>query len=191
RPRPDLPPPTVAVSASAAGTAPGDIFAAPYRGPGQAGPMILDPGGGLIWFKRLPAQKSATNLQVQLYGGMPVLTWWQGVISVHGFGLGEDVITDQTYTTVAHVRAGNGLQAESYELARESTPSSPFDFLHLHSVDLDADGSLLVSARNTWAVYDLDARSGQISWRLGGKRSSFRMAPATRTAWQHDPRELD
>ena len=254
RSRPDLHPPTVAVSASAAGTAPGDIFAAPYRGPGQAGPMILDPGGGLIWFKRLPAQKSATNLQVQLYGGKPVLTWWQGVISVHGFGLGEDVIADQTYTTVAHVRAGNGLQAdlhefvlepdgtalitayhpircnlssvggsragaltdgvlqridirtglvmfqwsgldhvglaESYELARKSTPSSPFDFLHLNSVDLDADGSLLVSARNTWAVYDLDARSGQISWRLGGKRSSFRMAPATRTAWQHDPREL-
>src|SRR6266516_87748 len=55
RSRPDLHPPTVAVSVSATGTAPGDIFAAPYRGPGQAGPMILDPGGGLIWFKRLPA----------------------------------------------------------------------------------------------------------------------------------------
>ena len=254
RSRPDLHPPTVAVSVSATGTAPGDIFAAPYRGPGQAGPMILDPGGGLIWFKRLPAQKSATNLQVQLYGGKPVLTWWQGVISVHGFGLGEDVIADQTYTDVADVRAGNGLQAdlhefllepdgtalitayhpircnlssvggsragavtdgvlqridiktglvmfqwsgldhvglgESYERARKSTPSSPFDFLHLNSVNLDADGSLLISARNTWAVYDLDARSGQISWRLGGKRSSFRMAPDTRTAWQHDPREL-
>ncbi|TMK95680.1 MAG: ArsR family transcriptional regulator [Actinobacteria bacterium] len=255
RSRPDLHPPTVAVSAGAAGTAPGDIFAAPYGGPGQAGPMILDPGGGLIWFRGLPAKKSASNLRVQLYGGKPVLTWWQGVISVHGFGVGEDVIADQTYSAVAHVRAGNGLQAdlhefllepdgtalitayhpircnlsavggsregavtdgvlqridvrtglvmfqwsgldhvglaESYELARKSTPSSPFDFLHLNSVNLDADNSLLISARNTWAVYDLDARSGQISWRLGGKHSSFRMAPATRTAWQHDPRELN
>ena len=47
-----------------------------------------------------------------------------------------------------------------------------------------------MSARNTWTVYDIDGRSGQIVWRLGGKRSSFREASPTRTAWQHDPREL-
>src|SRR5205085_7836925 len=117
--RPDMQPPAVTVTAASPQAAPGDIFTAPYRGPGQAGPMILDPGGGLIWFKRLPVEKSATNLQVQRYGGQPVLTWWQGVISVHGFGLGEDVIADQTYTVVAHVRAGNGLQADLHEFLLE------------------------------------------------------------------------
>ena len=78
--------------------APGDEFLAPYAGAGQSGPMILEPSGGLIWFKPLPTHTSATNLQVQQYEGKPVLTWWQGDISVHGFGLGEDVIADSTYT---------------------------------------------------------------------------------------------
>ena len=47
-------------------------------------------------------------------------------------------------------------------------------------------GSLLVSARNTWTVYELNAASGQIVWQLGGKRSSFGEPAAARTAWQHD-----
>src|ERR1039457_1789770 len=70
---------------------PGDESLAPYIGPGQAGPMILDSAGGLVWFKALPTNTSATNFQEQQYGGKPVLTWWQGEISVPGFGLGEDV----------------------------------------------------------------------------------------------------
>ena len=52
-----------------------------------------------------------------------------------------------------------------------------------------SDGDLLIDARNTWAAYDVDARSGQVRWQLGGKRSSFAMGPGTRTAWQHDARE--
>ena len=66
--------------------------------------MILEPDGGLVWFKPLPTYTSATNLRVQEYEGKPVLTWWQGDISVHGFGLGEDVIADSAYTDIAHVQ---------------------------------------------------------------------------------------
>ncbi len=252
--RPDLHPPVVTVTTGSPAVAPGDEFAAPYAGPGQAGPMILDPSGGLLWFKPLPANTSATNLQVQEYQGKPVLTWWQGDISVHGFGLGEDVIADSTYTDIAHVRAGNGLEAdlhefqltpqgtalitaydpilcnlasvggpayggvtdgvfqeidvktglvmyewtsvdhvgfgESYEHASRSTAPEPFDFFHLNSIELDRDGSLLISGRNTWTVYKINAQSGQIVWRLGGMHSSFEMGPGTGTAWQHDPIEL-
>ncbi|HEX4628313.1 MAG TPA: arylsulfotransferase family protein, partial [Gemmatimonadales bacterium] len=54
----------------------------------------------------------------------------------------------------------------------------------------DSDGSVLISARNTWTVYELDSRTGQVLWRLGGKRSSFLMGAGTTTAWQHDPREV-
>ncbi len=64
------------------------------------------------------------------------------------------------------------------------------DFFHLNSISVDRDGSLLISSRNTWTVYDLNPQSGQIVWRLGGRRSSFKMGPGTGTAWQHDPREL-
>ncbi len=252
--RPDLSPPAVTVTAQSPAVAPGDVFVAPYGGTGEAGPMILEPGGGLVWFKPLPANTEATNLEVQEYEGKPVLTWWQGDISIHGFGLGEDLIADDTYTDIAHVRAGNGLQAdlhefqltpqgtalitaydpilcnlssvagpadggltdsvfeevdvktglvmyewtsldhvalqESYEPANRASTAYPYDFFHLNSISLDHDGSLLISSRNTWAVYKLNAQSGQIEWRLGGKHLSFKMGPATGTAWQHDPREL-
>ena len=78
--------------------------------------MILDPSGGLVWFKPLPRGTSATDLRVQEYLGKPVLTWWQGDISVHGFGIGEGVIADSAYDDIAHVRAGNGHQVDLHEL---------------------------------------------------------------------------
>ena len=103
------------MTASSPAAAAGDIFVAPYTGPGQAGPMILDPSGGLLWFKPLPRYTSATDLKVQEYGGRPVLTWWQGDISIHGFGVGEDVIYSSDYTDVAHVRGGNGHRPDLHD----------------------------------------------------------------------------
>jgi Arylsulfotransferase (ASST) len=64
-----------------------------------------------------------------------------------------------------------------------------FDYLHLNSIDVADDGNLLVSARNTWTVYKVDRGSGQIIWRLGGKKSDFSMGPGTAFAWQHDARQ--
>ena len=252
--RSDLHPPVVTVTAQSPLVAPGYEFVAPYTGPGQAGPMILEPGGGLVWFKPLPTDTFATNFRPQEYLGKPVLTWWQGDISVHGYGLGEGVIFDQSYADVAHVRAGNGVQAdlhdfqltgqgtalitaydpilcdlsaaggssydgvtdgllqeidvktglvmfqwtsldhvaldESFENASQASVPEPFDYFHINSINVDQDSTLLISARNTWAAYDLDPHTGQILWRLGGKRSSFQMGSGTSTAWQHDPREL-
>ena len=66
-----------------------------------------------------------------------------------------------------------------------------YDCFHINSVDVDADGNLLVSARNTWAVYKLHRETGRVIWRLGGKRSDFQMGPGTRFAWQHDARHHD
>jgi hypothetical protein len=64
------------------------------------------------------------------------------------------------------------------------------DYFHINSVGENGDGSLLVSARNTWAIYKLDRATGSIDWRLNGKRSTFRMAPGSTFAWQHDARTL-
>jgi hypothetical protein len=63
-----------------------------------------------------------------------------------------------------------------------------WDYFHTNSIELDHDGNYLVSARNTWAVYKIDAGSGEIIWRLGGKQSDFAMGPDTAFAWQHDAR---
>lgn len=64
----------------------------------------------------------------------------------------------------------------------------PWDYFHVNSIDVDSDGSLLVSARNTWAVYKVERDSGRVLWRLGGKRSDFAFGKGARFAWQHDAR---
>lgn len=65
--------------------------------------------------------------------------------------------------------------------------SADWDYFHINSVDMDADGTLLISARNTHTVYRL-ARDGSIIWRLGGSRSDFALGPGASFHWQHDVR---
>jgi hypothetical protein len=252
--RPDLQPPIVTVHADSAAQAPGDELLAPYGVAAQAGPMMLDPRGRLLWFEPLPRPLVATNLRVQQLNGAPVLTWWQGTITVHGFGLGTDVVAGSHYETLAEVRAGNGLQADlhefqitpagtallsaydpircdlaaiggrsdsavtdslmqeidirtglvmfewtsldhvpltaSYASAPASSTHWPFDFFHLNSINLDPDGTLLVSSRNTWAADEINAQTGQVIWTLGGKQSSFTEGTGAPTAFQHDARPV-
>jgi Arylsulfotransferase (ASST) len=66
--------------------------------------------------------------------------------------------------------------------------SHPFDYFHLNSIQQLPDGNLLLSARSTWAIYKISRRTGRILWVLGGKHSSFTVAPAARFSWQHDAR---
>ena len=74
----------------------------------------------------------------------------------------------------------------SYSSAAPTSLREPFDYFHINSVDLEHDGDLLVDSRNTWAAYDVNPKTGQVRWELGGKRSSFKLGPGTSTAWQHD-----
>src|SRR5919202_5873906 len=69
-----------------------------------------------------------------------------------------------------------------------ANPAYVYDYFHINSIDVDNDANLLVSARNTWTVYKIDRKTGEILWRLGGKRSDFEMGEGTRTAYQHDAR---
>jgi Arylsulfotransferase (ASST) len=70
------------------------------------------------------------------------------------------------------------------------TEASPWDWFHINSIDPESDGNIFISARSTWAGYQLEQGSGRILWRLGGLKSSFKMGPGTATAWQHDGRML-
>jgi hypothetical protein len=70
----------------------------------------------------------------------------------------------------------------------ENYYSPQLDYFHINSIDVDHDDNLIVSARNTSAVYKIDRKSGAVMWRLGGKRSDFEMGEGTRTFWQHDAR---
>lgn len=74
------------------------------------------------------------------------------------------------------------------ETAIRAKPGPRFDYFHVNSIDVDSDGDLIVSARNTWAAYKIDRVTGRVKWRLGGKRSNFAMGAGTRFFWQHDVR---
>ena len=95
----------------------GDLLLATYPGPGTPGPAIYAPSGRLVWFKPLHGGTFATDVKVQRYGGQPVLSWWQGTISAHGFGLGEGEIYSSSYRPIATIHAGDGLSADLHELA--------------------------------------------------------------------------
>jgi hypothetical protein len=75
------------------------------------------------------------------------------------------------------------------ETAIKARPGPRFDYFHINAIDVAPDGNLIISARNTWAAYKIDRRSGRVLWQLGGKRSDFALAPGARFEWQHDVRE--
>ncbi len=62
----------------------------------------------------------------------------------------------------------------------------PYDYFHPNSVGLDTDGNLLVSARHTWALYKINRRTGDVMWRIGGKKSDFTVDEKSAFSWQHD-----
>ena len=245
--RPDLIPPAVRVRTHAPGTTPGYIFIAPKLRVAQAGPMIVDDDGNVVWFKPLDT-RGVTDFRVQRYHGQPVLTWWRGRAPPHARD-GYYVIYDSSYRKVADVQAGNGLVGDIHEFRitprdtafitvyhrrpadlssvggpkngqiydgivqevdisarrvlfewhsfpqvglKESYAKVPhtgaFDYFHINSIDVEPNGNLLVSARNTHTVYEIDRTTRKILWRLGGKRSDFKLGPGVRFAWQHDAR---
>jgi Arylsulfotransferase (ASST) len=244
----------------------GDVFLTPLPSPivhpgsknavsitpvGPAGPMIIDGHGRLVWFHQLAAPLAAANLRLQQLHGKTVLTWWQGVVTIAAYGLGEGIIYDSSYRPLKVVRTGNGYSADIHEFKLTaagdalftvdslvllhlpgSAPGklSPFldsivqqvdvrtglvmwewhslghipladsyanevnspyyDAYHLNSIEPLAGGRLLVSARDTSAVYEIDQTTGRIVWTLGGLASSFRLGPGARFYFQHDAQLL-
>jgi Arylsulfotransferase (ASST) len=65
---------------------------------------------------------------------------------------------------------------------------APWDYFHVNSIDVERNGDFLVSARNTHALYEISHTTHKILWRLGGKRSDFKMGHGTNFEWQHDAR---
>ena len=240
RSRPDLTPQPVAVLTVAGPVGDGHVFLSPQidNGPSD-GLVIVDNRGEPIWINPVSG-RAAYNLQVQLYKGAPVLTWWEGTFDA-GHGFGEGVVADMSYREIARVTAANDMQVDlhAFRISAQGTalitaygqvpgvttdggqpildnvvqelniatgellfewrsygavgieesyalPGAVLDYFHVNSVAVDLDGHLLVSARNTWAVYKLHRSSGAILWRMGGKRSDFSVAPDAEFAWQHD-----
>ncbi len=72
-----------------------------------------------------------------------------------------------------------------------TTAATPYDYFHINAVNWDEDGNVIIDSRNAWTTYKVDHRSGQVLWRLGGKKSSFALGDGVAFAWQHDPEPVD
>ncbi|GAW23230.1 hypothetical protein ANO14919_127820 [Xylariales sp. No.14919] len=54
-----------------------------------------------------------------------------------------------------------------------TTPDTAFDFFHINSVDVDAEGNYVVSGRHTSTILCISPQ-GEILWTLGGNANEFR-----------------
>jgi outer membrane protein assembly factor BamB len=63
---------------------------------------------------------------------------------------------------------------------------------HGNAIDLDTDGNLLVSFRNSDEIAKVDAHSGNVVWRLGGRNNMFQFVndPFNGFSHQHGIRRL-
>lgn len=62
-----------------------------------------------------------------------------------------------------------------------------FDFPHMNAIDVDTDGNVLLSSRNTSEVTKINRDTGEIIWRLGGVHNQFTFVndPLNGTRNQH------
>ena len=52
----------------------------------------------------------------------------------------------------------------------------PWDYVHINSVDPGASGDVLLSARNTWTLYDVDIHTGGVQLATGRRQAlSFKL----------------
>ena len=67
---------------------------------------------------------------------------------------------------------------ESYQPLPRTRPATAYDYFHINSIAEASDGNLLISGRNTWAVYKVHRQTGEVMWRLNGKKSDFESTTA-------------
>ncbi len=135
--------------------------------------FVITPKGTALFTIYKPVKRNLSSL-----GGPSNATVMDGVLQEVDIATGRVLFEWHSVKDVA--------LRESYKKLPDRGAKPIWDYFHINSVDVDSDGNLLVSARNTHAVYKIDRKSGRIIWRLGGKRSSFKMGRGTRFAWQHD-----
>jgi Arylsulfotransferase (ASST) len=72
--------------------------------------------------------------------------------------------------------------------ASELPMTDNYPYFHLNSLQELPDGNIVMSARHTWGVYEVDKQTGKLVWTLGGKYSSFTIGAGAHFYWQHDAR---
>ncbi|MGP3970379.1 arylsulfotransferase family protein [Streptomyces sp. 6N223] len=103
----------------------------------------------------------------------------------------DAVIQEQDLTTGEVTFEWHALDHIPLEETHEPLTTGTVDYVHVNSMDYDADGDLLLSGRHTSTVYKVDIDTGGIVWRFGGENSDFTFpGAADRPSYQHDARRL-
>jgi hypothetical protein len=103
-----------------------------------------------------------------------------------------------TGTVVQHISAGGALLFEwspfdhfsITDMDVSARSGATVNWTHGNAIDFDDAGNLLVSFRNLGEVAKIDARNGDVLWRLGGRRNEFAFigAPTPSFIGQHSAR---
>jgi Arylsulfotransferase (ASST) len=181
---PTLQPMKVQVLTSHKGTAPGDIFTAPFHDfavatplIGQPGTLILDAKGNPIWFRSVPASQTPLDFQTQTLGGQPVLTWWQGPLNlppaspagVPVTGKGAFYIYDQHYKQIKKITGQNGWTADPHEFLITPQGTAIFPAVKDVTADLTKFGGSATGQYEDNEIQEVDIKTGKLvfSWDLG------------------------
>jgi hypothetical protein len=77
------------------------------------------------------------------------------------------------------------------DATHENYQSAYLDYVHANALELDADGSLLMSSRHMDEITKIDRTTGEIVWRWGGKHNEFTFVGDTlQFSHQHAIRRL-
>jgi Arylsulfotransferase (ASST) len=162
---PGLRPVPVRVLTPARSASSGYVFLAPKKDVAQAGPLILDDRGQVVWFDPLETH-GVTDFRVQTYRGKRVLTWWQGQ-SDKGIGNGHYVIVDDHYRQIATVRAGHGLAGDIHEFLITPQDTALITVYRELPYDLRPWGGAEQGTVDEGIVQEIDIATGRVlfEWR--------------------------
>ncbi|KIW48627.1 uncharacterized protein PV06_01197 [Exophiala oligosperma] len=146
----------------------------------QAGPMILDSRGSLVWMDANYVQPY--NLQVQTYRDEQFLTFWAGDDGVKGHGSGLYYMLDSHYTLRYTLTGGNNLDGDLHEFYLTPNGTALITIYHivpanLTSVDKPADGWIW---DGIFQEIDIETNQVLFSW------AASEHLPFTDSQWRPD-----
>src|SRR5947209_6799832 len=171
---PKLHPPRVTVNVNRRGQAPGFIFLGSFANlfevqqgkqlVGQPGPLILDNRGQVVWFRPVPANLDALNLEVQTYRRKPVLTWWEGTITLpQGENTqGKYFIADSHYHVIKTITVGGGWVLSEHEFKILPNGTALVTAYRRETADLTSIGGAPNGTLLDSAVLQYDLRTGKL-----------------------------
>jgi hypothetical protein len=178
----------------------GQIFGSGY---GQGEAVIVDRS-----YRELARVRAAAGRSMDLHAlwltpeGTALFTCYPEIVETDTSALGGPRRTPVYQSIIQEVEIASGKLlfewrslshipvSDSYMPVQDPTLKWPYDYLHVNAVSPTTDGNLLVSGRYAWSIYKLERRTGRVIWRLGGKRSEFRMGHGAQFSWQHDTHQV-